>query len=137
MSVKKCNKCGKCCYSNIGAFVFPSDVKQICEFLHLEPVCFFKEYCDEHVLYVRNKNIKVFTLKIINKKCIFLCQNNLCKIFKYRPYQCVNAPYNFLSKYSFWHHMPCVSAKDFESVDSSISDKEIFSELLNNGYDKI
>lgn len=136
MNVKICQRCGKCCYSNIGAFIFPSDVKKISDFMQLTPADFVMKWCEEHVLHINNENVKIFTLKIKDGKYSFL-NDNLCKIFDCRPYQCMNAPYNFLAKYSFWSHMACVEKEDFIGIDSSLNDRTIFSELLDNGYTNI
>lgn len=135
MNAKTCQKCGKCCLSNIGAFIFPSDVYKISNYLQISPSNFLLQWCDKHIIKIKNKELKVFVLKIRNGKCAFLDTNNLCKIFECRPYQCINAPYNFLSKYSFWSHMPCIEEKDFVDLDSSYNDKIIFSELLSNKYE--
>ncbi len=135
MNVKICQKCGKCCRSNIGAFIFPSDIKKISHFLQLQPSDFILQCCDENIVIIRNKKLKVFTLKIKDGKCLFLGNDNLCKIFDCRPYQCVNAPYYFIAKYSFWSHMPCIKEEEFFDLDSSKKDKIIFSELLDSGYD--
>lgn len=135
MNVRMCQKCGKCCKSNIGAIIFPSDIKKLSNFLQLQPSDFIFQWCNENIIFIKNKKIKVFTIKIKDGKCSFLDSNNLCKIFNYRPYQCVHAPYNFIAKYSFWSHMSCIEEGDFVDLDSSKNDKIIFSELLDNGYD--
>lgn len=137
MNVEICQKCGKCCRSNIGAFIFPSDIKRISNFLQMQPSDFVLQWCDENTIFIKNNTLKLLTLKIKDGKCCFLNSNNLCKIFKCRPYQCVNAPYNFMAKYSFWSHMPCVKEDDFVNLNSLEKDKIIFSELLNNGYRNI
>lgn len=136
MNVRICQKCGKCCKSNIGAFIFPSDIKKISKFFQIQPSNFILQWCDENNIILYDNKIEVFTLKLKNGKCCFLDDNNLCKIFNCRPYQCINAPYNFLAQYSFWSHMSCVKEDDFIGLNSLQKDKIIFSELLNNDYKK-
>lgn len=136
MNVKKCLKCGKCCYSNAGPFIFPQDVERISNYLYITPCKFLLDYCISNNLHIEGKDLKIYSTKIQNGKCIFLDDNNLCKIFKCRPYQCINAPYNFLANYSFWKHMKCISPEDFKDIDSSENDKKIFSEILDDGYKK-
>ena len=121
----------------MGPFIFPSDVKRISNFLCLSPLDFILQKCVENKIMINDKKIKVFTLKIKNGNCCFLNNNNLCEIFECRPYQCINAPYNFMAKYSYWSHMPCVTEDDFITLDSSKNDKIIFSELLDDGYKNI
>ena len=41
----KCRKCGTCCKTKIGPFVFPDDVPEVCDFLKIKPNIFLKEYC--------------------------------------------------------------------------------------------
>lgn len=136
MHVKKCQRCGKCCHSNIGAFIFPSDLIRLSEYLQLTPSNFITDRCEEHILKIKNIDIKIYTLKINDGKCTFLT-DNLCEIFNCRPYQCIHAPYNFLAEYSLWSHMSCTKQEEFINLDSSQNDKIIFSELLDNGYKNI
>ena len=118
----------------MGPFIFPSDVKKISNFLHLEQFDFVAKWCEKNAILIKDKKIDIFTLKTKDGKCSFLDDNNLCEIFNYRPYQCIYAPYNFIAKYSFWSHMPCVKKEDFINLNSLKQDEIIFSELLNDGY---
>lgn len=134
MSVRKCQKCGKCCYSNIGPFIFPQDVERISNYIHVLPSVFLSKYCISNELYIGKEKIKIYSAKIENGRCIFLSNDNLCNIFESLPYQCINAPYNFLANYSFWKHMRCVNLENFRNVDSLENDKMIFAEILDDGY---
>lgn len=130
---KKCNKCGLCCQGSMGPFIFPSDLKSISNFLEIEKQQFLKSYCECYNIQ-NSAGLIIYSLKMIDGKCVFLNESNLCEIFEYRPYQCKNAPFKFLSKYHFWKHMPCVNEEDFFGVDSSELDKIIFQELIEIGY---
>ena len=130
---KKCNKCGLCCQGSMGPFIFPSDLESISNFLGIEKQQFLKSYCECNNI-PNNAGLIIYSLKMKDRKCVFLNGSNLCEIFEHRPYQCKNAPFKFLSKYYFWKHMPCVSEKDFLGVDSSELDKIIFKELIVTGY---
>lgn len=136
MYVRKCQKCGKCCRSNMGPFILPSDIENICEFIKFSSADFLLKMCREHSINIEGKKVIIFTLKMQNGKCIFLNNNNLCNIYEHRPYQCMKAPYNFLAQYTFWSHMRCVKEKDFIDIDSSSQDKKIFLQVINEEYEK-
>lgn len=135
MSKIKCNKCGTCCKNKLGPIVFPNDIPAICNFLNIKSYVFLKEYCIKKTFASEQKSIDVYTIKSNNYGCIFL-DNRLCKIFHVRPFQCVHAPLSFLGYYEYWKHMPCISPNDFKNIDTSISDKAIFKQLLEIGYQK-
>lgn len=132
---KICKKCGECCKCKMGPVVFPMEIKRISEFVSETYDNFLKKYCIHQYLYINSKKVEIYYLKIKENACIFL-NNNLCMIYEERPYQCKNAPYNYLAKYYFWKHMPCVSESDFLGIDSLDSDKKIFRDLLYKGYQK-
>ena len=131
---KKCKKCGKCCTTTMGPFVFPDDILSICDFLKLKPKVFVIDYCIINTIVINEKRINIISIRCNENGCIFL-NNNLCEIYPVRPFQCKNAPYKFLGYYEFWEHMPCVSEKDFKNIDTSKTDKEIFKKALLN-YEK-
>ncbi len=131
---RNCNKCGLCCQGSMGPFVFPSDLQRISTSLGIEKKLFLAEYC-VHCDIPNTSMLTIFSLKMRDGRCIFLNKSNLCEIYEDRPYQCKNAPFKFLADYRFWKHMPCVEEKDFNNINSSELDKQIFKELLTIGYD--
>lgn len=134
MPVKKvCNKCGACCKGEYGPLVFPSDVDSISSFLTIEREAFLNQYC-VHFDVPNKRNVLIYSLRVHEGKCVFLNEMNLCQIYERRPYQCRNAPFDFLANYAFWSNMKCIEEKDFLDVDSSQQDREIFEELFTAGY---
>lgn len=135
---KKCNKCGKCCRGKIlGPIIFQKDIGRICKVIGVTPEVFLDEYCENKILNTIHGEILIYFLKVINGACIFLNNKNLCRIFKYRPYQCVYAPFRFLGYYEFWEHMECVKKSDFVGVDTHENDTRMFMQLLNEGYKNV
>lgn len=139
MNVKKCyqscHQCGKCCYCSIGPIIFPSDAKKISEYLNIHPMDFLKKYCKKSYINTIGGKLYIYYFKIIQGHCIFLMHNNLCEIYNIRPYQCINAPYNFLSNSECWNHMPCLDMDKLKKSNSEKLDLKIFSEIINDGYD--
>lgn len=131
---KRCNKCGACCKGGMGPIIFPNDISDICMKLALRPKMFLGNYCEHDVIKVEDKEISIYYLKLKKGSCIFLREDNLCEIFQCRPYQCRYAPYDFMAKYKFWKHMPCVTQDEFNGLDSSDNDKRILNQLLGDGY---
>lgn len=135
MLTKKCYKCGKCCRTKMGPFVFPDDVPIICDYLSIKPIDFLNEYCIKHAFTYDKNTVDLYSIKSIDNKCMFL-DDKLCSIYNARPFQCRNAPYNFLGYYEFWKHMPCVTPDDFSKIDTSQSDKKRFKSLVETKYDR-
>ena len=131
---KKCNKCGKCCFSVIGPIIFPSDLESICACLTISPSTFLSEYCVRDLIPLHNQEVEIYYLKLVNNHCVFLNYLNLCDIYKFRPYQCKNAPLGFLAKYELWSHMQCIKEEDFFGIDTRKADRKIFEQLINRGY---
>ena len=130
----QCKQCGKCCRTVEGPIVLPSDVKRIAKKMEMSQGEFLHKFCKKEYIFLDEKRIELYFLKIIHKQCIFLTEDNLCSIYHYRPHQCIYAPYNFMANYDLWKHMPCVQKTDFDNCDSKELDKRIFSELLTVGY---
>lgn len=128
-----CFKCGACCKGDIGPIIFPSDAKIISANLGETQKSFLAKYCVLSDI-PNNLGLEVYFLKMQEGKCVFLNNRNLCDIYNYRPYQCVNAPFKFLAKYVFWKHMSCVEEGDFNGIDSTEFDKKVFKELIDLGY---
>lgn len=136
MSNIKCNKCGMCCKSKMGPFAFPWDVSKIALHLKIEPSEFIEKYCIKNTYNVDEISVIIYSIKSNENGCVFL-DNNLCVIYQFRPYQCIHAPFEFLGQYDFWRHMPCITADDFNNIDTSKNDKEVFRQLIEqNGYDQ-
>ena len=132
---KTCTKCGSCCKCLTGPFVFPSDVVKISKNIGVTTRDFLSLYCVSHYITCYDKKVLVFCLKVIDERCVFLTTNNLCRIYSYRPFQCIYAPYDFLSNFSdFWEHMSCLDKQKLITCNSEKNDIEKFSELINPGY---
>lgn len=130
---KECIKCGQCCKGEIGPFVFPSDIISITEELKITPSKFLKIYCKKHILSTKLGKLEIYTIKSNNNGCLFL-DNNLCKIYKHRPFQCINSPFNFLGDYKHWKHMKCIAENDFDYIDTKLTDINMFKQIINIGY---
>ncbi len=129
-----CNKCGQCCKGSMGPFVFPSDVIRISNKLNIAPQNFLDKYCNKNCISILKKDVEIYSVKLNNSSCMFLNNENLCSIYDIRPYQCVEAPYNFLSRYGLWNHMRCLDYEYLSHCNSDESDSIIFTEIINNGY---
>lgn len=129
----KCRKCGTCCKTKIGPFVFPDDVPEVCDFLKIKPNIFLKEYCIKHEFKIGDSTVNIYTIKCDENGCIFL-EDSLCGIYTVRPFQCKNAPYAFLGYYDFWKHMPCITPDDFKMIDTSETDKSKFKSIVEITY---
>lgn len=129
----ECKKCGECCKGTMGPLVFPSDIEPICSFLKIPHENFYSLYCQKHILSLKSKEIRVFSIKRTEYGCVFL-NDCLCNIYQVRPYQCRMAPYNFLSGNRLWKHMKCLDEIRLTNSDSSKWDREIFKELLEKEY---
>ncbi len=138
-----CNKCGKCCKKNNYLddkiiIISPADSKKISNYLRISSKEFLSKYCDlremNYSIAGLHYLLDLYVLKFKNNSCIFLSENNLCNIYNCRPYQCINAPYNFLAKEKNWNYMPCI---DLETLQKSNSDKtdKAFVEDIILGYE--
>ncbi len=130
---KECIKCGQCCKGEIGPFIFPSDIIPISVELKTTPLEFLKTYCEKHILSTKFGELEIYTIIKNNDGCVFL-DNNLCKIYKYRPYQCANSPFNFLGYYKYWKHMKCTTKHDFDSINTKLNDMNMFKQIIDIGY---
>ncbi len=83
-----CKGCGLCC--KIDGFVFLKDgeAEKIAEFLGMDVYSFTEKYCT-----IVNRKKLALKDKLSSNECIFLDENNLCKIYEVRPEQCRNFPY--------------------------------------------
>lgn len=99
LNVKHCVKCGFCCYYRT-CIPTPDELKKIAEFLKLTVIDTIKKYyCIDkreysNIYYVKPAGINQLDLlgkfipidRTYNEgKCIFLDDNNLCKIYIVRP----------------------------------------------------
>lgn len=132
-----CNKCGKCCKSTGQekriVIIYPSDLLQISEKFHITQKEFVHRYCEEDYVQCDHDIIKMYILKNVEDKCIFLSENNLCKIFNERPVQCKEAPYNYFSFEEIWGHMPCFDLEEMLNSNSTENDEKLVQELIS-GY---
>lgn len=130
---KACFKCGQCCKGQIGPFIFPCDIAPISTRLKISPFEFLKLYCKKHILTTKFGELEIYTVMCNKNGCIFL-ENNLCKIYEFRPYQCVNSPFQFLGDYRYWKHMKCLTKNDFDSVETKSNDIAMFKQIIDVGY---
>lgn len=130
----ECDKCGQCCKGSMGPFIFPSDVGDICKTLKKTEENFIKEYCVKHAFILEHIKYEIFTIRQLDGRCFFLNEDNLCKIYDVRPYQCKNAPYNFLARYGLWDHMKCIDKQLESTAQTTEKDIRILSELIDKGY---
>ena len=137
----ECKKCGKCCRSTEQnekiVIVYPSDVKKITEKLRIRKEEFFHEYCREEFLEYSEGRIRLWILKKKENHCIFLTDPNRCKIYEFRPVQCINAPYNYFANKKMWGDMDCVDIVKLRTCDTREQDKKLMLELLEeNSYEE-
>lgn len=133
MVQKKCIKCGQCCKGEIGPFIFPSDITPISAGLGIAPFEFLKIYCKKHILSTKLGKLEIYTIINNDNGCVFL-DNNICKIYKFRPFQCANSPFSFLSNYKYWEHMKCINENDFDSVNNKLNNINMFKQIIDIGY---
>lgn len=130
----ECDKCGQCCKGSMGPFIFSSDVRDICKTLNKTEEIFLKEYCVKHAFILEGSTYEIFTIRQLDGRCFFLNEDNLCEIYDVRPYQCKNAPYNFLAGYGLWDHMKCIDKQLESKAQTTEKDICILSELIDKGY---
>lgn len=132
-----CKKCGKCCKSTDFekriVIIYPSDLLQISKKLRISEKEFACKYCEKDFIQCDGYIINIYILKNNENKCIFLAEDNLCKIFNNRPIQCRNAPYNYFAYEDVWKHMPCFDMNEISNCNSTENDKKLVEELLK-GY---
>lgn len=135
--VHECKKCGACCKAPSNeshcVILYPSDVDQISHQLQIPKAAFLERFCVEANLLVKAHKITLYLLRFVDFHCIFLGQDNLCKIYEFRPAQCRKAPYGYFSYQGVWNHMPCLDADILNMCASRESDKILIKELLR-GY---
>lgn len=138
-----CNKCGKCCKKNSNLddkiiIISPTDCKKISSYLKIPSEEFLSKYCDVREMDYSVNGLcyssNLYVLKFINNSCIFLTQNNLCNIYNCRPYQCINAPYNFLAKETNWNYMPCIDLELLQKSNSDETDDAFVKDIIR-GYE--
>lgn len=136
--IHECQKCGNCCKApdneSYCVVLYPSDVNMISNLLQLPKECFLRQFCIETSLMVKAHEIKVYLLRFVDCHCIFLSEDNLCKIYDFRPIQCRKAPYEYFSYQEIWGHIPCLDAERLNPNASKAFDMILVDELLK-GYD--
>lgn len=131
-----CSKCGRCCKDSIlhrgMVIIYPCEVARIAEHLECSRDEFLERFCRKEHFRVAKKLFIIYTLKKHNRQCIFL-QNNLCKIYSFKPIQCDRAPYGYFAQTKMWKHLPCITMDDLKSADSSDEDMALIEDLMK-GY---
>jgi Fe-S-cluster containining protein len=97
MTEFKCLKCGKCCFGDGLAFLYPEDVINMANGLSISLQETVDLYCDYVLIEVEEDNnnfsfIPYLVLKKENNHCIFL-KNDVCQIHQFKPFQCKNTPF--------------------------------------------
>lgn len=86
---KECSKCGNCCSYSSGALL-DADIPRIAEYLKITEKALREEYLEE----VEKFNTKRLRPKLIRQdnrpygRCIFLEDNNHCRIHEVKPTEC-------------------------------------------------
>ena len=80
--VYDCSKCRNCC-KKIGISMTGDELDKICKYLKLDKEKFIKEHL--------NEEYGEYTFK--EKRCLFLEDNNSCKVEKCLPISCKEYPY--------------------------------------------
>ena len=81
----KCVQCGKCCYCS-PIFLLGKDIRVMAFKLNMSVKDFKKEYTE---VYPGNGNLSHFKKE---NPCVFLDENNKCKIYDARPDVCRDYP---------------------------------------------
>ncbi len=92
--MEECFSCAKCC-KRYRITILPEEAEKISAFLNIPKEKFLEKFCEIKEI---NK-IPFYVLRKIHNQCIFL-DNNKCKIYPVRPYQCKIFP-NLGSKFPF------------------------------------
>lgn len=129
-----CNMCGECCKTNskeqFGVLLFPQEIDKFQNELQISKEEFFALYCFLKTINIHELTLEMLFLKMVNGHCIFLDDDNKCKVYAFRPLQCQKAPYTFLAKPNVWKHMPCVDMELLNNCNSKSSDLMLIQDLL-------
>lgn len=131
-----CSKCGKCCKDTFFhrgmVIIYPCEAGKIAEQLGCTKEAFLERYCHKEYLRVARKKYIIYVLKKNKRQCIFL-EDNLCKIYSFKPVQCDRAPYGYFAQEKMWKHLPCITMDELEKADSTEEDLALIEDLMN-GY---
>lgn len=125
----ECKRCGTCCKGEIGPLLLEQDLLNMAREKKLMVTKFIELFCERQVVMVCDEKLELIFLKMEDGHCILLNENNLCSIYKERPYQCKNAPFELFGEFKYWHHMKCIEKKDFENVETKLADIEFLKKV--------
>lgn len=129
----KCKKCGFCCKNGI-IILYPEDVERISLYLGLQNVDFVRIYCKKTKISIDTfSDIDIYYLDV-SDYCVFLSQENLCKINAVKPLQCKFAPESYFNSIGTWKN--CIQFCEYDESPFSaneLSDDFFVSKLLK-GY---
>ena len=84
-SVFQCQQCGDCCAGRGGIFVRPHEVAEMAAFLEMDEPEFRRRYLESSSLGTR--------LAIKNGVCVFLMDDNRCRVHAVKPFICRQWPF--------------------------------------------
>jgi len=125
-----CTACGKCCKVDGDVWLAPEEVSQITQHLDLNISEFRSEYIKAEILPTDgNEGESWMCLKRDEGACIFLGGDNMCKIYDYRPIQCLTYPFwpSLLSDAEAWRDESVVP--DDVTIDDEGSERHWSPEL--------
>ena len=130
-----CKKCGMCCKNKGIVIIYPEDAIRIAGYLEISPVCFLNKYCSQYFIKRGNNQLEIYYMNV-GEKCVFLDEDNLCRINCVKPLQCKYGPDQYFL--SINSQLNCVQYKDAEetSVKKGIDDAFFVKKLLR-GYDQL
>jgi Fe-S-cluster containining protein len=129
--------CGKCC-KNLSneciVILLPNDIQNIASHLHIDIETFIRFYVNADKLIIRDKIwFSINTIKHIDGRCVFLSDDNLCKIHEFKPIQCSRGPLNFFWNKSIKNELECINKTDVpEDWNTSDLDKEFIEQIVKS-----
>lgn len=130
-----CKKCGMCCKNNGIVIIYPEDAIKISKYLKISPIHFFIKYCKQYFIKKGNKQLKIYYMNV-GERCVFLDENNLCRINCVKPLQCKYGPDQYFL--SINSQMNCIQYKNKkEVIDKNGIDDAFFVKKLLRGYDDL
>ncbi len=81
----KCQKCGACCNRPGYVYLNWDDIEHLIAFFHITEKSFMDEYTTKDNGYL--------VLKNIGGKCIFIQEDNSCRVQMAKPLQCTSWPF--------------------------------------------
>lgn len=106
----ECTACGKCCKTDGSVYLTPEEHEQAANFLDISKEAFIQKYAS-HTISDGGKGewIRLLERPDANENshgCIFLNDDNTCKIYEARPIQCSTYPFwpNIMKSRRHWNN---------------------------------